>query len=860
MLNWTEYINQLVNQNQVWANISLSIGEMSMAGIPPIVKSSILLLDDLQQSNGYKNIVVFPERLQTSFIFAVSKLLFNISEGRIDHNYDPSTFQKGDKLRCGKAIVEFVGVNNNNGNPRMEIKLAKELYVSAPIEFFPFFQKVNTKLKLSNHDSYIKEKRNIEKQLSSTSTVDGLLQTLSDYRTHMENSIVYMTPVISTKEIIANTTINGKKLTDYALIGQVNYSGEISNVSSGQLSGVPSIILASDLYSVLRLKENGHPIQSIIIDISNAASITNQLDALNELIYTNIPIACVTDVVNSFDLQPFSDRNFNTWRWNENSITELLYNDNSISINRKIEHCVKRDVKYLKADGKEISEAFKLLSSYKSESKNQSAEMMKAFDSLYGLAFTALRETIPFSSDEIVRYKSILAECTQTVSSERPLISKEIYESYSKVISLLSKVFSSNYNLAKHNMLSGCISDYNDKSICVILPEKADKNRFISYWNRWCDENSLINNLTAVYPSEFYATESNKYDITIVVRWLKRAIMRKILYSFNTSNYIVLLYDYENRWKKYDNSKWNSSLHNSENKRLIDNIVSKSGIKVRTERFIVEEAIEQNTPKDDELNEIELILRENKYNQYVARGGTKPSTETVEAIPVNYIGNYLAFYRTGHKIISASDIILNEGNIIKNVLPSDLHIGDFVVVREADKDIIRELADVILSNSGKSHLREISMKWKEALEIETLFYTNEEIYEHLKQAGCKRGQQTVYGWLTDSDLIAPQDKQDLEFIAIATGNTVLQEMIDTIFEAARTVKNAHTQAGRHLSNLLRQKVVESLKELGDIDPFNIWEPIEMYIDGVGSVKILKIIDIGSPVIVDKADTNRLISE
>ena len=105
-----------------------------------------------------------------------------------------------------------------------------------------------------------------------------------------------------------------------------------------------------------------------------------------------------------------------------------------------------------------------------------------------------------------------------------------------------------------------------------------------------------------------------------------------------------------------------------------------------------------------------------------------------------------------------------------------------------------------------------------------------------------------------------QDKQDLEFIAIATGNTVLQDMIDTIFEAARTVKNAHTQAGRHLSNMLRQKIVESLKEFGDIDPFNIWEPIEMYIDGVGSVKILKIIDIGSPIIVDKADTNRLISE
>ena len=61
-----------------------------------------------------------------------------------------------------------------------------------------------------------------------------------------------------------------------------------------------------------------------------------------------------------------------------------------------------------------------------------------------------------------------------------------------------------------------------------------------------------------------------------------------------------------------------------------------------------------------------------------------------------------------------------------------------------------------------------------------------------------------------------------------------------------------------LTNLLRQKIVSALHERGEIDPFNIWEPIEMQVDGVGLVRILKIIDIGDPVTVDIADTNRLI--
>jgi|GEM_PF-1783287 len=59
---------------------------------------------------------------------------------------------------------------------------------------------------------------------------------------------------------------------------------------------------------------------------------------------------------------------------------------------------------------------------------------------------------------------------------------------------------------------------------------------------------------------------------------------------------------------------------------------------------------------------------------------------------------------------------------------------------------------------------------------------------------------------------------------------------------------------------LRKRVGEALKEYGNVDPFNIWEPIIMQVEGIGTVRVLKIIDIGSPVVVDIADTNRLIDD
>ena len=146
------------------------------------------------------------------------------------------------------------------------------------------------------------------------------------------------------------------------------------------------------------------------------------------------------------------------------------------------------------------------------------------------------------------------------------------------------------------------------------------------------------------------------------------------------------------------------------------------------------------------------------------------------------------------------------------------------------------------------------------MRIERLFYEPEDIYNNLVKAGCTKGYASVRGWITDDDVIAPQSKQDLEYIATITGNGVLRDLLDQVFDAAQEVRAAHVRAGRLLSELLRKRLVEALDTYGDIDPINIWDPIELFVDGVGTVRVLKIIDIGTPVVVDITDTNRLIDE
>lgn len=859
MLEWADYVSQLLSSTSSFKGVTLSFNDSNeIFEVPPIIKSSILMLDKMTEHQGKFNIIVFPERIQSAFIFTLVKLLHNISEGKIDSNYDPDTFVPGEKLRFGKAVVEFLGIENQGNEKRMILRLADLDKYSAPIDFFPLFQKTNAH-RLSKFKVFSASQKMAKLSFSVMNFEEKQLRLLADHKTHMDSSIVNMTSIINTKALIDGCRLCGQDLKDILLIGQTDYQGNVRNIGAGQLAGIPAVVLASDLYAIAAMAEQRHPIQSIIIDISNTNALRTQTDALDTLMRLGVPITCVTDIVNSFDLQQFQERGFNIWRWDETSITHNLYGSIPLHSDRKIKNCATRKVNYLEADGLEISTVLRLLNMHRREMQTASAQMVKVFDKLFSLTFSALRETVPIEDVQRNQVATSLNECSAVLLKEKIFLPDKMYDDLCIATDCLKKVYGGEFIFAKHQMLEKYLKGRSSGEIAIVVPEGCNKNRVQSYWQKWIWENGLKIRIQVFYPAEYYLLPSDQYDSTIVIGWLKRVIMRKILYSFNTQSYFVLLYDYEKRWRNYTTAKWNAALASSQNKKTIEQSFMSETLSISTTRFVPPVPVPEETPQDDELAEIELVLRENRYRQYIVGGAHKAANETTEAVPVNYVGGLLAFYRTGHKVISASGIIEHDDDRIEMKLPSELREGDFVVVRESDRDLVKEMADALLIRAGKAELRELSAKWKEALVIESLFYTPEEIYSKLQKAGCTRGYAAVRSWIMDDDMIAPQSKQDLEHIAAVTESGVLKEKLDLVYEAAQTVKSAHVQAGKALSLQLRHKISSALKEFGDIDPFNLWDPIEMEIEDIGLVKILKITDIGAPVLVNVADTNRLIS-
>ena len=862
MLSWNEYIEELLSTPTVLDNMSLQYGGNAIA-VSPIVKASIQMLESMIETEGRHNVFVFPEIKELLYEFVLSKIVFNVAAGKINITYDPHTFKPGQKLKYKNCVIEFDRYveRDFDGKERIYIRFSDGGTYGLPPEIAPIFQIADSDTKRFSKSKAFYDVYSAKRALEEAKALPenrNIIEALTDYKTHLDGSIFLITNVKNAKEYFDQTFINGIPLKDVLLIGKVQTDGSIDSCYSGQLSGHPAIVLASDLYSVINAIGQGAKVQSIIINSSQNTVIDNQLDTLDDLSREEFPILCLTDTSNSFELDVLLDRGYNVWRWDANSLVETIHASNQKTTGKRIRNCAKQALTYERVNCAEITEALHLIYSHKSEIENQGTDVISAYNKLFSLLFTSLRIAVPFEREEIGRVQGILEECKVALEHEKRFMSQELYRDLVKAIANFEKVFVFSFDNPKVSKIAEIISSKKYSSVCIVITDRLDKMRCEEYWRNFAVRKHSPTVVKVLYPQEYASSDTVRYDATIIVGWLNNKNMRNVIYCYGTQEYIVLTYECEEKWRKAHTRTWSRSLSNSSNNRIVKNSFSKKARATISDRRFTDEPMVSHEDTFDELTDIENLIQINTYRQYgVSANG---QNQIVEAYPVNFVGGYLAFYRTGHKVITVTDIIVDGKDNVSLKTPDLLRNGEFVAVREAQRDIIRDIADKILENSGKPHAREIALRWREALSVETMFSTMDEIYHNLQSHGCTRGYQTVKNWIEDEDQFSLSSKDDLVCIAKALNDDMLLESIDDVYMAGIDVKRAHVKAGQYLSQKLRAQVADRIAEFGEIDAFNFWDPIELQLEDIGKVIILKIIDINRPIQIDSGNTNRLLSE
>ena len=368
-MNWNEYLSSILSQQTSIDTVTVGThGNRHL--LSPIIKASILMLMKMSSDDDKNHIFVFPKSNNTKISFLISSTILDILSGTIASEYDPHTFEKGQKLRYEDCIVVFERCSdyNNDGIDRIWIPFSNPGYQRAiPLKFAPYFQKVESK-KVTKEETF--NKVYSLKKNAQEAQIDAITKNINQYmknnKTHLGDSIVFVSEIKDTKNKLLDVILNKETLSDVLYLAQLNSDGDTVNMTSGQMSGNPAIVVASDLYSVLNGLSKGLKAHRIIMDISIANSVVGQLEALDRLIEIGIPITCITDTAHSFETQPLKDRGFLEWRWNERSITSDLYIKTDIkSESSRLKNCLKQRIHYERIDEQYISNAIYLLYKHK---------------------------------------------------------------------------------------------------------------------------------------------------------------------------------------------------------------------------------------------------------------------------------------------------------------------------------------------------------------------------------------------------------------------------------------------------------------------------------------------------------------
>ena len=435
-MKWEEYIDRILETKAAFDELSLSSAGEAM-GISPIVKASVLMLESELQAGSRHNVFVFPDTQELIYEFLIAKTVFNITVGKIKYSYDPHQFVQGQKLSYKNMVVVFekCEIDKRDHRERICVSFSDGMKYYLPIEIAPMFQLANSK-RVSTYQSFSK-KYDVRTAIAEakSATPRSVSKILSDYKTHLDGSIFFVSKLKSAIDFLTKCEIAGQSISHSLFIGRTNYDGEVFNVFSGQMTGNPAIIVASDLYAVAAAIEKGVAVQSIIVNLSDSNILDSQLDVLDELSEKSFPIACVCDTNSSFSLGLLQERDYSVWRWDKTNISGQLQHSSSHKTNNALQNCSCHNAEYILIDNDKLSECIDILNSYKNTILEMQNEAIYVHEKLFSLSIGMLRSVNPSDFEE--RAIESLLQCIDKLDSARKFISEQCYKDFNRVISIL---------------------------------------------------------------------------------------------------------------------------------------------------------------------------------------------------------------------------------------------------------------------------------------------------------------------------------------------------------------------------------------------------------------------------------------
>lgn len=859
------YIQNFLETHPLYKKIAFSDNTCSRpTHLHPILSASQAIIDSFLASGQSRIAVVLPDDDTNVLPLVVAKYLSNVQE-RPDYAHSVfEDIEAGQHLKLGKAVVEYVSIDNENnriafvaGKPKKR-KFGNSVYYEQPITYYTpihsyylYFERSNGAL--SKETTFCEERKKIKKKLDEDGMVD--IDLLAMKRTVLNKTIAVLSYKNEFKNYLSSFSVSERDFSDVVTYGEFDDSSEngYSIFNTGKLDCLPGLLVSGKIHDlsvgITKSKAKGR-VEAIVVTQSKYGEVINNLNELKKCLKTNIPFIMFVPETEYETFPVLTEMGFDIWRWDpcmlENGgfkSTEYIAPENTIfyKLSKKVYNAATADISLQICKHTQLKQTCNAIRYLLHEVMSSDSPLNHVVLPMNKLAKMLMDLATPnghqidteFYSKYSIIYDMWQAEKTYYEGSE-------IANRIDLVLQSIYDIFN-NGEMPKSKALLKIINTGSAKNIAVVLPNRYAQKETVADYLLLNVQNKTV---TVLNTSEFY-NKCKAEDCTfeqIIVTFFDQAEYIKIKKTYCYNNLTYLLYDFENSWRQ-------GFVKNVESCIQSDTLEKKARAVgfPRTKNFEWEPIKEMESVSGDiadynfERNLVKSIIAKNNASTTLSA--------SVECVPVVFNNDTIGYFSTSHSLIDISMLCRGELDRPEKKEVIKLKKGDIVLVRQSGKDIIYEKADELMAQSGVSALRDTTELWVDALREYATARTLDRIKDDLNKygAGCETAQ--IRYWLA-GETIRPDKDRVVYAISMLCPEMLPENKVKEVLDAGLKVQEFHRKAGRWLTNELKNKSREIL------DIYNSDSSMG-HIDGIGDICIYEVEEVFEKEFVDRSKMNRL---
>ncbi len=673
-----------------------------------------------------------------------------------------------------------------------------------------------------------------------------------------QTSVVLVSRIHEAREQVSDLNIAAdnnvcSKLSNIFGWGSLTEEGEVRIWGSAGRREEPLVLVSSNFADVCEYVEvNSHKTDLIVVD---GSSYLKDLSSFETLLSKNIPFIFVLSGKDQDGIQYLKKKDFAFWAWNSTDLTHINegFSETEESpfyhLQKKIASFASFTVNVVECANLAFDQAFDSLKRLRDEITEEDYHASQILDRIYGF-FLRVSRVVSITESVAGKTEVELSAIASDLQTFRYFIKPEflklLVETLESLAQGVDNLSDENSKPARLQSEIRNLKSLGYEKICVVL-NKSDFQAEKQY-------------LAARFPGDKIVYEKNgsfkmkeEYDCVVLCGYLKGNQMLRIFDAAVSSRLSVLNYSHEKEWTTSVKKKFFGAFDRQDfrNRSVFGRKLSAS---VLTETPVVED-----TPQKPALEEFEIKLHEFKKQRILKSIGEDLIGQKVSARCVMFNQGSFAFLTESHSVPVINELLGGKKKVEK--IPQrkikDISSGDFLLFRESsERNLIREMADLGLQKNGRTELRAVASRWREALKKihERNGESLSKVKAELKKYGCDRNELTIKNWLFDDNQIAPGEREDILAIAEAAQDENLRRNFDNVNDAIHQVRGEHIRASHVIAKLLEKRIKGELWELSDSDA-------EIKIPGLGKVFIVCVESVDSLAAeVPSHKANRLLKE